>query len=133
LNIAHADYGGVNEWFRNLTFCSLKHCVVFGNFDDLKHPRYAHTIIDDSIWCTNKRRRPDTIQVNPLRVLNIATEESPIIHIGGLLPASTMSKCTIITPSVGLPVSLWGIRKLSKGEIFNALDLSVGRCEVLRN
>lgn len=107
--------------------------MVLGNVDDLRHSRDAHTIIDDSIWCTNKRRRPDPIEVNPLRVLNIATEESPITHIGGLLPASTMSKCTIITPSVGLPVSLWGIRKLSKGEIFNALDLSVGRYKVLRN
>ena len=58
----------------------------------LKYQRDVHTIVDDFVWCSRKRRKPITINVNPLQVKNVGTKAFPIYHIGGLLPCQTLAR-----------------------------------------
>lgn len=96
----------------------------FHSVDHMLHQRDAYTIVDDSVWCTRKRRQPSPLEVVPLRIVNVGSSRVPIIHIKGLLPSSGLLKCQIITPAIGLKTGCWGIRHLTSSEILQAYDMS---------
>jgi len=122
--LRHWDYGGVTNCTHNFTFCSQSSIIIQNDLNELRHSRDAHTILDDKVWCKNKRRRPEPKEVHPLRVLNVGSDKSHIYHIGGLLPICNLLNCSIIAPAIGCSKDVWGIRKLTKREILDSLDVS---------
>ena len=94
------------------------------NISHILHSRDVETIIDDSIWCTRKRRRPVPSTISPLQVVNVGSISAPIFHIGGLLPCKMLGSCTVITPGIALSATDRGFRWLSLKEIMDALDLT---------
>ena len=77
IEIVHQLYGGVTDHVQSFYVYSRKqvlvHCVK-----DLLHSRDAHTIMDDSVWCNVKRRKPTPVEIHPLRVENVGSNDSPI-------------------------------------------------------
>ena len=121
----HSTFGRVTDCtqqFHIFTQSQLKLNTV----DILKHQRDAHTIINNYIWCSRKRRKPIPSIVTPLSVRNIGTERYPIYHIGGLLPSTILPHMTIATLGIGLTEEIWVIRKMSPIEICDAVDISHG-------
>ena len=94
------------------------------NISHILHSRDVATIIDDSIWCTRKQRRPVPSTISHLQAVNLGSISAPIFHIGGLLPCKSLGSCIDITPGIGLSATTWGIRRLSLKEIMDALDLT---------
>jgi len=121
--ISHKDYGGVTNAVIKFFFITQQQCVQKEN-SNLKHSRDAYTILDDSIWCTRKRRKPAPLDDHRLEVVNVGSTSYPIFHIGGLLPCLDIKSCTITAPGIGLENKVWGVRRLTRGEILNALDMS---------
>ena len=133
VSLDHKHYGGVTDSVHRFTYYTLSTCVVKNAVDRLRHERDAYTILDDGIWCYNKRRKPKETRIIPLRVVNVGSNKHPVIHIGGLLPCTNVFHCTILAPSIGLSKQMWGLRKLSLGEVYDALDLSQDLCDKVKN
>ena len=123
LKIEHSTYGGVTD-HAQIFYIFTQSEFKIKSVESLKHQRDAHTIVDDSIWCSRKRRKPLLSTVQPLQVKNVGTDSFPIYHIGGLLPCQSLARIQVITPSLGLSNGTWGIRKLSANEICDAVDIS---------
>ena len=121
--LIHSDLGGVTNYEGKCYLFSREHLSI-ASLDTFKHHRDAYTIIDDSIWCTVKRRRPHTPAAHPLRVINIGSNTKPVYHIHGLLPIDEVLQCVIVTPGIGLGINTWGIRRVTQGEVLCALDMS---------
>ena len=119
----HSTFGGVTDCTQRFYFFTRSQ-LELNTVDALKHQRDAHTIIDDSISCSRKRRKSVPSIITPLSVQNIGTDKYPIYHIGGLLPCTILPHITIATTGIGLPKETWGIRKLSPIEICDAADIS---------
>ena len=122
--LSHEAFGGVTDKLQQFSFCTQESFIRTNNIDKLRHSRDAFTIIDDSVWCQNKRRRPQLDEVVPLRTVNVGSEKFPIFHIKGLLPCQDILHCRIISPAIGLKKNMWGIRRLTTGELMDALDIS---------
>ena len=121
--ISHHKFGGVTDYLNKFFIYSQDPLKLHG-VDQLCHKRDAHTIIDDSIWCTVKRRKPNPPDVTPLQVKNVGSEGHPVIHVGGLIPWNSLWGCCIITPGIGMSKGCWGVRRLGWFEAIEALDLS---------
>lgn len=121
--INHWDFGGVTDHTQRIfIFCQYE--PTLNSIESFKHARDAHTILDDSVWTSIKRRAPTMRKIHPLQVKNVGSTSVPLYHIGGLLPRVGLKSCRVITPSIGLPKGTWGIRKLTTSEILLALDIS---------
>ena len=123
VTVHHKEYGGVTDSVATFYFLS-QIPIKMNDMKHLLHTRDAHTIIDDSVWCLRQRRRPAPVATHPLSVVNVCASSSPVFHVGGLLPLSSLKRCTIITPAIGLKKHVWGIRELTPTEILHALDFS---------
>ena len=113
--VEHKLYGGVTDATPQFYLLSTHHHST-RNLQHLHHSRDASTIVEDSVWCTRCRMKPSTLPPSSLKVVNLGTDKNPLIHIGGLLPLSTLLSCTVITPAIGLKSGLWGIRRLTSLE-----------------
>ncbi len=122
-DLIHSELGGVTDC-RTRCYIYTQRPLVPPSLDHFSHQRDAHTILDDSVWCKIKRRKPTVTNLNPLRVINVGSPHSPLYHINGLLPLNDLVTCNIITPSIGMSASTWGIRGLTRNEIVEALDMS---------
>lgn len=59
-----------------------------------------------------------------LRKKHVGTEQHPVFHGGGLLPADLSTKCRVFTPLVFAPKVQWTIWLLEVKEVFVVLDMS---------
>ena len=121
--VVHKTYGGVTDGAHRFYFYCQDE-IQTKDVSHLYHSRDAYTIIEDTVWCKNKQRRPESVFHGELKVVEVGSSEKPLIHIGGLLPLKELRSCTVITPSIGLSSTVWGVRQLTSMEIFTALDLS---------
>ena len=120
----HSTFEGVTDCTQQFYFPTRSQ-LQFKTFDALKYQCDAHSIINDSIWCSRKRRKPVPSNVMPLSVQNISTAKYHTIYqIGGLLPYNILPCITIATPGKGLPKGTWGIQKMPLIEICVAADIS---------
>ena len=122
ITVVHAMYGGVTNHSQKFYVYTTNE-LHLQDVSAFKFQRDASTILLDTIWCNRKRRAPKTVTVSPLQCVNEGTSAVPIFHIGGLLPINMLKKCSVITPSPYLPKGTWGVRKLTKSEIFDSLDV----------
>ena len=134
LDIEHSSYGGVT---------TAKHRFYVGWYHDdvvtllnpvhMEESRDASTIQDDSIWCYKFKRKPRSIIIEPLRCVNLGSSKVPVYHIGGLLPVHEIYTCSIVCPTRGSNEHNWGLRKLSRNEIYNCFDMDLSMTSFLSN
>ena len=124
VSLKHAVFGGVTDGYATC-FVFHRRPMKFLPLDSFHHERDAHTIIDDSVWCHVKRRKPTLPSLHPLRVINVGSATKPVVHVNGLLPIRTLHRCLIITPAIGLGCGTWGVRSLTSEETALALDMSL--------
>ena len=124
-SVSHAVAGGVTA--RTVTFYRWRprssspvaprrqrHCI----------PRDASTIVSTSAFGQGSRKAPTGRTLFPLQALNLGSSRSPLWHSGGLLPDTLHPRLKVLTPCLGLPPQLWGIRRLQPRELLFALDCS---------
>ena len=122
--VSHAGLGGVTVSTRGLY---VAHLVSDWNPADLlpsslSVPRDLSTLLSFGAPISSSARAPTLTQVEPLRAWEVFPG-SGVYHGKGLLPSFPTATTQIITPARGLPPTKWGVRPLTRQELFQAYDI----------
>jgi hypothetical protein len=85
--------------------------------------RDASTVLMVNEYCHLLRRIPEPLEVFPLRCLNLGSDEWPVYHGAGLLPASLDRRTWVLTRCARAEATgKWGKRRINQLEVLLAND-----------
>lgn len=70
IDLHHSKLGGVTDFSTRCYVYTQEPLLPF-SLEQFYHQRDAHTILDDSVWCKIKRRKPTVANLTPLRVISM--------------------------------------------------------------
>jgi hypothetical protein len=125
IQATHSDVGGVSAQHTRMSLWRPLHLPpVIARKVGTRIPRDASTVLSATGFARGTRKAPRITRVFPLSQENLGSQEAPIWHSGGLLPAVITRATRVLLPCLGLPPGMWGIRRLSLSEIFHSLDFN---------
>lgn len=124
-DLSHQALGGVTEKTQQLVV-HLPAESPLGAFAPrmLGSPgRDASTVLMVNEHCHLLRPTPSPLEVFPLRCLNLGTDEWPVCHGAGLLPATLDRKTWVLTRCARVEsTGKWGKRRINRLEVLLAND-----------
>lgn len=75
--ITHSSIRGVTDYHSKVYIFHRKDLSLLPIWL-FPHQRDAHTILDDSVWCHVKRRKPLILSLTPLRIINVRSVMYPV-------------------------------------------------------
>jgi hypothetical protein len=125
VEVSHLSSGGVADRKLQISkWTPMTDPQIHSRPQMVRVPRDASTILDAAMFARGSRRAPVARRLFPVRSLNLGSAQDPIWHSGGLLPAQCDRRTRVLTPCIGLPLPLWGLRRMSQAELLQALDFS---------
>jgi hypothetical protein len=124
--ISHQQRGGVTAKIVDLTIHQPRESRDIEPGPPLVQevPRDASTVLSLKEHCNFFRPIPTPEVIDPLRCVNLGSDEKPIYHGRGLLPASLTRDTWVLTPFLFSPKAKreWGLRRLGIQETLACLD-----------
>jgi hypothetical protein len=123
--VQHAAVGGVTTHVHTVTgWRPRSHRVWIPPPFQEGIPRDAITVLEATGFAKGTRAASHEPQISPLSAVNLGSNTGPVWHSGGLLLSPLDLSTRILISCLGLPSTIWGLRRLTMPELLCSFDFN---------